>query len=1045
MQIGKTKQHGLSYKTALKASAAAAVLMAFATPSAFAQTTIEITDDTIVFDPGTGNTVNVAAGVTQTVANTPGDDDPDNGNIVLDSSSNDQVTIINAGTLINLDEQDENVVIFVDNGEDQVNITNAATGLIQGFNGAIFFEGDEATLTNNGTIEGTGNATEGVIYFDRDADSNLNTIINTGTISSVGGATIGIDSLLGTAPSSGDTAAATAAAPNVFTGTTNFTLNNSGTISNSDTADDGDSDAINFNGDNGSTSEGSTGSSQRGCLETSAGATLVQCQFNVDITNSGVISTARDAGSNAAIFAEDDAVINGTITNVAGGSITGAGNGIVISGAQAEHDLTISNAGTIAGTSTAGLTITGDGVTLNNQAGGVINGGTTGLLVAGSTATFGSAARNDANTETLSNETTELAVAAINNTFVNAGTISGATSSVDLSGAGEAVTFEQQGGGALLGDFLGTTGFTDTLNFTNGATTLTNDVLQDVNVNVASGATLDVDGARTIDGNLVSDGALDFVLGTDSLTVTGDTILNAGSFVNVADTNGAVTAPGQSFTLINSAGTLTSAATLATTAVDDSFLLDFVTAETANGDFVLTSVAAAAEGPTPEEIAQAEAEAAAAAEAAAQAQAEADAAAAAQAEADAAAAAEAEAAAAAAAAEAEAAAAAAAEAAAAAAALAALAETRATFTSLNGNVQTFGNTLISAFNAAALDAPFATELAEFSTNQQIESFAASLIPEVNNAVAREAFEVSSTINSFIDRRFTQQCRDETEEVSENDYAPCEQGFWAQAGYQFGNQTDQDNISITGYEVDIANFAVGYDYALNNDTIIGISGGYSSIDIDNDRANANEDDVDLLNVTLYASRDYGPWFANGQAGYSFGDVDSVRVGINNDLITSSSDVTGFNVQGIVGYDFDLRGAGYFTPVAGIHFGNFSQDGFTEEGGLNLTVGDLDTTYVEGKAGVRTGNLYDFGDSQFNVDIRALYVYDFAGNVDDLDVTLAGGQTASLETLQGSTGRAEIGAGFSWRNASGLTVGFDVDGEAGSNYTSIGGAFRLKYKL
>jgi len=82
----------------------------------------------------------------------------------------------------------------------------------------------------------------------------------------------------------------------------------------------------------------------------------------------------------------------------------------------------------------------------------------------------------------------------------------------------------------ILGDFLGTTGFTDTLNFTNGATTLTNDVLQDVNVNVASGATLDVDGARTIDGNLVSDGALDFVLGTDSLTVTGDTILNAGSF-----------------------------------------------------------------------------------------------------------------------------------------------------------------------------------------------------------------------------------------------------------------------------------------------------------------------------------------------------------------------------------------------------------------------------------------------------------------------------------------------------------------------------------
>ena len=127
----------------------------------------------------------------------------------------------------------------------------------------------------------------------------MNTIINTGTITSVGGPTIGIDTLLGTDPSSGTTGDEE--------GIARFVLDNSGTISNSDTADDGDSDAINFNGD-----PGTTNGVNRGCLE----GTLVLCQVEVDITNSGVIETARDNSSNAAIRVEQDAVLSGTIVNL---------------------------------------------------------------------------------------------------------------------------------------------------------------------------------------------------------------------------------------------------------------------------------------------------------------------------------------------------------------------------------------------------------------------------------------------------------------------------------------------------------------------------------------------------------------------------------------------------------------------------------------------------------------------------------------------------------------------------------------------------------
>jgi len=562
---------------------------------------IEDGQTTTLLDPGTGNTVFAAEGVTQTVAS--GD------NINLDSSSNDQVTIVNSGTLINNDTTDEDVVIFVDNSEDDVNITNTEDGVLQGVNGVIFFEGDAATLSNAGLIEGTGNATEGVVYFDRDADGLTNTILNTGTITSVGGATIGVDTLLGSASSAGAAVGQS--------GITSFTLENFGTIENIDDAtgfDDSDSDAINFNGD-----PGNTGGLNRGVLEDTGTVDVngdpvlqVNSQVLVDIDNSGTISAARDNNTNAAIRSEDDAVLLGEITNTASGDITGANTGILIDGAHADHDLLIENAGVIEGTSNDGVFIGGAGVTLNNLDTGVIEGGDVGLTVA-STVT---------NVDTGDVTVPDVGVSAIDNVFFNAGTISGGDASVDLSLAGPlgtlvfvpdedggmvvdiaqslaatgtGVTFEQQGG-ALTGDFIGST-FTDTLNFTapDGGTsefTLTDDILSDVNVDVASEVDVIVQGARTIEGALVSDGELSFNLGEDSLAVTGDTTLNAGSVIDVTVADGVATMAGETFELITSTGTLL-VNDVTVNITDNDAALDFIVVDNMDGTVTIEAVDAA--------------------------------------------------------------------------------------------------------------------------------------------------------------------------------------------------------------------------------------------------------------------------------------------------------------------------------------------------------------------------------------------------------------------------------------------------------------------
>ncbi|MEM7701571.1 MAG: autotransporter domain-containing protein [Pseudomonadota bacterium] len=362
---------------------------------------IVITDNTPVENPG-GQTVTSAEGVTQTVNS--GD------NIELENNTNDDTVINLAGTHINNDGDDEDVVIFVDNSEDDVIINIASTGVLQGLDGVIFYEGDAGVITNDGLIEGTGEATEAVVYFDRDADGELNTLINNGTITSVGGATVGVDVLLGDDPSSGTVGDEE--------GVARFRLVNTGTISN--TGNDSDADAIHFNGD-----PGTTGGEARGCREDGR----VNCVIEVDITNSGTISASRENTSNAAIRSESDAVLRGTIVNEAGGMITAATNAIRINGAHADHAVTITNSGTINGQTEAGVLIGGSGVSVVNEAGGVIVGDDEGIRLDGDSITVRLLGGSDVSEDTTPTDTV------ITNSGMITGTADGILVNSDAIGA----------------------------------------------------------------------------------------------------------------------------------------------------------------------------------------------------------------------------------------------------------------------------------------------------------------------------------------------------------------------------------------------------------------------------------------------------------------------------------------------------------------------------------------------------------------------------------------------------------------------------------
>jgi len=486
----------------------------------------------------------------------------------------DDVTInIAAGTtLTSTDPSDEDTVIFVDNSENTTEINIAAGATLNGANGVIFLEGDDARIFNEGDIIGTGDAEEGVIYLDRDTDGDRNYLNNLGSgqiIAQADGPAIGIEVLL--ADSFDDPE--NVGVQDDFSDFPDIRIFNAedAVIASQGTATNDDNDAINVAGN-----PGNANSLDRLCVEGEA----INCVINLRVVNEGTISSVADSSGNAAITFEDDAVFNGFIRNRSTGLITGTRNGIrigdvVVDGANINHgsldggEALVNNLGVISGTgaSSRGIDLEGDNVRITNGAGATISGVSVGIEVgAGSTS--------------------DVANSGINNIIRNLGTISGGSRSVDSDQA-EGVLRVISEGGTFDGDIRGSEANLDTFFIRNGTTELTHDVLQNFRVNVATDGNLVFVGDRTIEGDLNGRGTLTFDL-SDSQTVTGDVFLRNTSTVALTDTSN-VAALGDSYTLLNVGGTLVNSST-DLDATDVSALLDFEF-DTESTDLVVIAVA----------------------------------------------------------------------------------------------------------------------------------------------------------------------------------------------------------------------------------------------------------------------------------------------------------------------------------------------------------------------------------------------------------------------------------------------------------------------
>ena len=339
----------------------------------------------------------------------------------------------------------------------------------------------------------------------------------------------------------------------------------------------------------------------------------------------------------------------------------------------------------------------------------------------------------------------------------------------------------------------------------------------------------------------------------------------------------------------------------------------------------------------------------------------------------------------------------------------------------DANISAFGGTLTAAFAAGQLNGDVANALNGVADAAAFEDAALGLLPTLNEAVTREVFEAHGLSDRYLQRRL----------ASDGD-----RGLWLQG---FGRVADRDgdNTSSVGYDADSFGVSIGADTKLSETLTVGAAFNYANINIENDGLAGEEVDLDSYQVSGYAGYKSGQTFLNAQAGYIFGNGDSVRTGITGP-ISGEADVDGFTAQATAGYAIE-SGALTVTPNAGLRFASLSQDQFTENGGLNLDVDAANTQYLDLRVGADIAADLN-GIKPF---VNLGYVYDVIGDERSFDVNFDGANAPlTLATSEPAQSRFEVGTGFNVATGNGFTVGVEYNGEFANDYQAHGGFLRAR---
>ena len=252
------------------------------------------------------------------------------------------------------------------------------------------------------------------------------------------------------------------------------------------------------------------------------------------------------------------------------------------------------------------------------------------------------------------------------------------------------------------------------------------------------------------------------------------------------------------------------------------------------------------------------------------------------------------------------------------------------------------------------------------------------------------------------------------------------GFWGK-GYGLYGDRDSES-SVPGYKYTIYGTSFGFDYQVTEQSLLGITAGFSKSDVDYSLPSSKAD-ISGTHIGIYGSTSSNDWHFDSILTYSFLDYETERfITLMGQKVRGDFDGTGINGYLEARYDWRSYDSWFVQPLASFQFSCLSLDSYIESGGTSRLMFD-DQSYqsYKGSLGLKaTKELFEQDDSRIaRVQLRCRWLHEFGDDNSSVDASFATNPGTVFKVADADVSRDSIVLGTGLNSRINEYVQFTID--------------------
>lgn len=339
-----------------------------------------------------------------------------------------------------------------------------------------------------------------------------------------------------------------------------------------------------------------------------------------------------------------------------------------------------------------------------------------------------------------------------------------------------------------------------------------------------------------------------------------------------------------------------------------------------------------------------------------------------------------------------------------------------------------------AFNQVADDISAKLQSADPNEVKAGVDAVTAMSPEVSPMVQQTQVETAHQVFGAVGTRLSGgSITSGGEGMSSGDSVFERAAMWVQGLF---NKSKLDSTSdAKGFEADSTGIAFGAEKQVTDNVKVGVGYAYTNTDIE---GYLRDTDVDTHTAIVYGEYKPSQWYVNGIATYSWADYEE-----SSTVRSADYDVDSYGLQVMSGYETGYKGVD-ITPEAGLRYVHIDQDGYTDSIGNHVSGDDYDI--LTAVIGAKVGKTYAL-ENGMNIkpEARVAATYDLMNDDVNSVVTLANGAAYTVEGDALDRFGMEFGAGVTADLNDKVVVSVGYEGKFREDYQDHTGLLNAKYKF